>query len=92
VENLEDKVASASMQVKGWRVPAKSVEAEMQTCKSGIVKVAKNRLISLESAIERRYLKPPLGFATGDGGVQVDYDESIPKGDFFNIFHLLFFR
>lgn len=85
VENLEEKVANASMQVKGWRVPSRSAEAEVPPGnKLPAVETSKQRLISLEAAIERRYLKPPLGFATGEGGIgiQVEQDESIPKGEF----------
>lgn len=58
MEALEDKVANASMQMKGWKVPNRdgsSVEV------GEAVVIAKERLASLEAAIERRYLKPPLG-------------------------------
>lgn len=89
VENLEDKVASASMQVKGWKVPNRNnpgdgEESASKRPKLEPVELAKQRLIALESAIERRYLKPPLGFSTGEGGIgiQADQDESIPKGSF----------
>lgn len=89
VENLEDKVANASMQVKGWKVPSRSSsvdsdsgETSFKTNRLDPVDAAKYRLMELEGAIERRYLKPPLGFATGEGGVgvQVDSEDSIPKG------------
>lgn len=88
MENLEDKVANASMQVKGWRIPSRSnssegsFEGNSRKSKSDVIEIAKQRLLALESAIERRYLKPPLGFSTGEGGVgiQVDQDDSIPKG------------
>lgn len=88
VENLEDKVASASMQVKGWKIPNRSNfendESNTKRQKIDPIETSKQRLIALESAIERRYLKPPLGFATGEGGIaiQADQDESIPKGKF----------
>lgn len=61
VEALEDKIASASMQIKGWAVPSKDNEAEngLDLC-SGI-ELIKERILGLEAAIERRYLKPPLG-------------------------------
>lgn len=68
VEALEDKVANASMQIKGWKLPprAGSDEAgeiekinEMENISA--VEQARQRLLSLEAAIERRYLKPPLG-------------------------------
>nr|XP_022921301.1 bromodomain adjacent to zinc finger domain protein 2B isoform X3 [Onthophagus taurus] len=62
VEALEDKVANASMQVKGWRPPSR----EENDTPDDIVYVAKERLRSLEAAIERRYLKPPLGASSGD--------------------------
>nr|XP_032525130.1 uncharacterized protein LOC116776136 [Danaus plexippus plexippus] len=58
VEALEERVAAASMQVKGWRaarlaLPAAATGAE-------IVARARHKLASLEAHIERRYLKPPL--------------------------------
>lgn len=58
VEALEDKVANASMQVKGWKVPNRDAE---EVTPGQAVPLAKERLASLEAAIERRYLKPPLG-------------------------------
>uniref|UniRef100_A0A1Y1JV23 Bromodomain adjacent to zinc finger domain protein 2B n=1 Tax=Photinus pyralis TaxID=7054 RepID=A0A1Y1JV23_PHOPY len=91
VEALEDKVANASMQVKGWRLPSReSPDLPM----GQLVELAKDRLISLESAIERRYLKPPLGVSTGDpnlaaiaqeasGGpppAQLPIADDVPKG------------
>lgn len=77
------------MQVKGWRIPSRSSsfdssgEGNCKKSKLEPIEIAKQRLISLESAIERRYLKPPLGFSTGEGGIgiQADQDESIPKGN-----------
>ncbi|VEN44395.1 unnamed protein product [Callosobruchus maculatus] len=63
VEALEDKVANASMQVKGWKLPSRDVR---DIPYRQIVEVAKERLSSLEQNIERRYLKPPLGVNTGD--------------------------
>lgn len=46
------------MQVKGWRIPNR----ELSDIPLGqVVGIAKERLASLEAAIERRYLKPPLG-------------------------------
>ena len=58
VEALEERVAAASMQVKGWRaarlaLPAAATGAE-------IVARARHKLASLEAHVERRYLKPPL--------------------------------
>jgi len=73
VEALEDKVASASMQVPGWKIPDKplvdslsfrpsclAMEGDEDTRQNAVV-VAKQRLLELENAIERRYLKAPLG-------------------------------
>ncbi|XP_050306247.1 bromodomain adjacent to zinc finger domain protein 2B isoform X3 [Anthonomus grandis grandis] len=69
VEALEDKVASASMQVKGWKVP----ERDTSDVPYGeVVAVVKEKLASLEMNIERRYMKPPLGinanFRSSSGG------------------------
>lgn len=58
MEALEDKVANASMQVKGWKVPNREAE---EVNPDQAVPLAKERLAALEAAIERRYLKPPLG-------------------------------
>ncbi|XP_015607370.1 bromodomain adjacent to zinc finger domain protein 2B isoform X13 [Cephus cinctus] len=73
VEALEDKVANASMQVKGWKLPpragteeAEEIEKLNEMEKISAVEQARQRLLSLEAAIERRYLKPPLGICTGD--------------------------
>ncbi|KAK0161096.1 hypothetical protein PV327_009610 [Microctonus hyperodae] len=73
VEALEDKVANASMQVKGWKLPpragseeAEEIEKFNEMEKVNAVEQARQRLLSLEAAIERRYLKPPLGVCTGD--------------------------
>ncbi|XP_060523165.1 uncharacterized protein LOC132700053 isoform X3 [Cylas formicarius] len=61
VEALEDKVASASMQVKGWKMP---VRDSQDIPEGDIVNIVRERLSSLELNIERRYLKPPLGINT----------------------------
>lgn len=45
------------MQVKGWKIPARETPSNLDE----VVSIAKERLIALEAAIERRYLKPPLG-------------------------------
>ncbi|KAK7789353.1 hypothetical protein R5R35_011648 [Gryllus longicercus] len=79
VEALEDKVANASMQVKGWKVPQRATTEEGVSFRPACVPLdgpndtrkdpvalAKERLLSLEAAIERRYLRPPLGISTGD--------------------------
>ncbi|XP_044744368.1 bromodomain adjacent to zinc finger domain protein 2B isoform X1 [Coccinella septempunctata] len=63
VEALEEKVANASMQVKGWKPPGRDgppVPPEY------MIYTIRERLASLELNIERRYLKPPLGVNTGD--------------------------
>lgn len=51
-------MASASMQVKGWKVPERD-NADIPY--GEVVRVVKGKLSSLEVNIERRYLKPPLG-------------------------------
>ncbi|OXU30225.1 hypothetical protein TSAR_013142 [Trichomalopsis sarcophagae] len=73
VEALEDKVANASMQVKGWKLPPRAGTEEAEELEKlhemeqvSAVEQARQRLLSLEAAIERRYLKPPLGVCTGD--------------------------
>ncbi|XP_055688783.1 bromodomain adjacent to zinc finger domain protein 2B isoform X2 [Lutzomyia longipalpis] len=63
IEGLEDKVASASMQNKGWVLPTKT--EDMETPEQAIEHL-KERILGLEAAIERRYLKPPLGSCTAD--------------------------
>ncbi|XP_073984371.1 bromodomain adjacent to zinc finger domain 2B toutatis isoform X5 [Rhodnius prolixus] len=74
VEALEEKVASASMQLKGWKVPPRISTSGIPfqpACSASQpdlnpVAIAKDRLLQLFEAIERRYLKPPLGTNTGD--------------------------
>ena len=100
VEALEDKVASASMQVPGWKIPDKPLVDSLSFRPSCLategdgdkrlnpVTVAKQRLLELESAIERRYLKAPLG-QTKDATLQhitekerqADKDESMDVDD-----------
>lgn len=46
------------MQMKGWKVPNRDGPA-IEVGEA--VVIAKDRLACLEAAIERRYLKPPLG-------------------------------
>lgn len=46
------------MQVKGWKIPSRE-NSDLDSEQA--VNTAKDRLLSLEAAIERRYLKPPLG-------------------------------
>ncbi|KAG4066992.1 hypothetical protein HA402_007740 [Bradysia odoriphaga] len=68
VETLEDKIASASMQMKGWQVPNKDdVENGMDMI--GGISLIRERILGLEAAIERRYLKPPLGTSTADAHI-----------------------
>lgn len=86
IESLEDRIAAASMQVKGWKPPARLTTQSLEFRTSGEppvdgeeneededdeeeddskpldpIKFAKERLLSVELAIERRYLKAPLG-------------------------------
>lgn len=61
VEALEDKIANASMQIKGWIVPQRDDSESDDALESIDLNLIKDRIINLESAIERRYLKPPLG-------------------------------
>ncbi|XP_045483228.1 bromodomain adjacent to zinc finger domain protein 2B isoform X2 [Harmonia axyridis] len=63
VEALEEKVANASMQVKGWKPPSREGPP---TLPEEMMNTIRERLASLEQNIERRYLKPPLGVNTGD--------------------------
>lgn len=61
VESLEDKIASASMQVKGWTAPTRDPECENELDLVTGITIIRDRILGLEAAIERRYLKPPLG-------------------------------
>lgn len=62
VESLEDKIANASMQIKGWIVPQRDNDSESDDALESIdLSLIKDRITNLEAAIERRYLKPPLG-------------------------------
>uniref|UniRef100_A0A9J7Y835 Bromodomain adjacent to zinc finger domain 2B n=1 Tax=Cyprinus carpio carpio TaxID=630221 RepID=A0A9J7Y835_CYPCA len=74
VEELEHKVTSASLQVKGWMHPAPQSQSEdllyfehkpvVQNCivrrANNPLDIAVTRLAELERNIERRYLKSPL--------------------------------
>ncbi|XP_046846146.1 bromodomain adjacent to zinc finger domain protein 2B-like isoform X2 [Xenia sp. Carnegie-2017] len=70
VEELEEKIFAASLQVKGWKLPPKASQTLTYTVKSDGSKpenlcglpltIAITRLASLEAGIERRYLKSPL--------------------------------
>ena len=62
VEALEDKIANASMQIKGWIVPQRDNDSESDDAMESLdLNMIKDRILNLEAAIERRYLKPPLG-------------------------------
>ncbi|XP_052805441.1 bromodomain adjacent to zinc finger domain protein 2B-like isoform X3 [Mya arenaria] len=75
VETLEDRIASASLQIKGWKLAPKTYSDESDIRIIPRIKVkqdendcypieaAKERLLQLELNIERRYLKPPLSKA-----------------------------
>ena len=72
VEALEDKVATASMQVPGCLMLDRPLIDNLnfrasceEECEAGLdpVEVGRSRLLELEAAIERRYLKAPLGFS-----------------------------
>lgn len=78
LEALEDKIASASMQVKNWVLPPRieneiSIEQEDITEEDfvSIIPMIRERIASLEAAIERRYLKPPLGVVTADASLAI---------------------
>jgi len=81
VEELEEKVFSASLQVKGWRLSQKISPALLLSTSNDQaeydppedkhpISIAASRLLALELGIERRYMKPP--FRTPD---------SLPKPD-----------
>lgn len=61
LETLEDKIASASMQIKGWVVPSKEDNGDNAMDVTDNISMTRERILGLEAAIERRYLKPPLG-------------------------------
>ncbi|CAH8547574.1 unnamed protein product [Heterobilharzia americana] len=71
VEALEDRVLCASLQIKGWTAPTKTLEDETivliprTTVKQSPfehwpIDLARSRLINIEHHLERRYLLPPL--------------------------------
>lgn len=66
LETLEDKIASASMQIKGWQVPSKDDNSDNAMDVTDNITMIRERILGLEAAIERRYLKPPLGTSTAD--------------------------
>ncbi|XP_070536234.1 bromodomain adjacent to zinc finger domain protein 2B-like isoform X4 [Ptychodera flava] len=78
VEALEDKVFSSSMQVKGWKPRVKaSSEDNMESLEMAeragvnVIDAVKERLMSLEKSVERRYLKAPLS----KSNVQINLDK-----------------
>ncbi|XP_071942120.1 bromodomain adjacent to zinc finger domain protein 2B-like isoform X3 [Antedon mediterranea] len=67
IETLEEKIYSASMQVKGWTLPEKisnkkHISSLEQADENGsnLMEIASQRLLDVEKSIERRYIKPPL--------------------------------
>ncbi|XP_060070967.1 bromodomain adjacent to zinc finger domain protein 2B-like [Ylistrum balloti] len=71
VENLVERVASASLQVKGWKVPSRvdddvdltivdRTKLDLKENERYPLDAAREKLLSLEPNIERRYIKPPL--------------------------------
>ncbi|GBP64995.1 Bromodomain adjacent to zinc finger domain protein 2B [Eumeta japonica] len=65
VEQLEERIAAASMQVKGWR-PSRVPPPE-EASGAELVARARHKLAAVEAHIERRYLKPPLVQSTQGG-------------------------
>ncbi|XP_078661654.1 bromodomain adjacent to zinc finger domain protein 2B-like isoform X34 [Branchiostoma floridae x Branchiostoma belcheri] len=71
VEDLEERVFQASLQVKGWKLPPrmtadyadKSIEEDSDLRP---LELAQKRLASLEMNLERRYIKPPLSKKNSD--------------------------
>ncbi|XP_055599496.1 uncharacterized protein LOC129748778 [Uranotaenia lowii] len=61
IEAMEDKVASASMQIKGWQMPQRDGDSDSDIVENVTIEMLRERISGLEAAIERRYLKPPLG-------------------------------
>ncbi|XP_072019979.1 LOW QUALITY PROTEIN: bromodomain adjacent to zinc finger domain protein 2B-like [Amphiura filiformis] len=94
IEEMEEKVYCASMQVKGWTLPDKvscepffeSYEAA-ETSGSNLLNISIRRLEALEKAVERRYLKPPLTrrqsllMAVQTTGVDTSSQVSTPRGE-----------
>lgn len=77
VESLEDKIAGASMQVKGWTAPARDPETESELDLITGITMIRDRILCLEAAIERRYLKPPLGTSTADANIAAITTQSV---------------
>lgn len=77
VESLEDKIAGASMQVKGWTAPTRDPESENELDLITGITMIRDRILCLEAAIERRYLKPPLGTSTADANIAAITTQSV---------------
>uniref|UniRef100_A0A182SGD0 Bromodomain adjacent to zinc finger domain protein 2B n=1 Tax=Anopheles maculatus TaxID=74869 RepID=A0A182SGD0_9DIPT len=71
IEAMEDKVASASMQVKGWQMPQREGDSENGVVEDVTIEMLRERILGMEAAIERRYLKPPLGINTTEAQMAV---------------------
>ncbi|EAT46809.1 AAEL002037-PA [Aedes aegypti] len=71
IEAMEDKVASASMQIKGWQMPSRDGDNESEVAEEVTIDLLRERIAGLEAAIERRYLKPPLGINTTEAQMAV---------------------
>ncbi|XP_055641579.1 uncharacterized protein LOC129778600 isoform X3 [Toxorhynchites rutilus septentrionalis] len=71
IEAVEDKVASASMQIKGWQIPQREGDSDNGIVEDVTIDMLRERIAGLEAAIERRYLKPPLGINTTEAQMAV---------------------
>eukprot|EP00058_Branchiostoma_floridae_P009224 XP_002594712.1 hypothetical protein BRAFLDRAFT_122791 [Branchiostoma floridae] len=76
VEDLEERVFQASLQVKGWKLPprmtADYADKSIEDSDLQPLELAQKRLASLEMNLERRYIKPPLSKKNSS-------DEDIPN-------------
>lgn len=77
VESLEDKIAGASMQIKGWSAPTRDLESENELDLITGIQHIRDRILGLEAAIERRYLKPPLGTSTAESNIAAITTQSV---------------
>lgn len=77
VESLEDKIAGASMQIKGWTAPTRDPDAENELDLITGITMIRDRILGLEAAIERRYLKPPLGTSTAESNIAAITTQSV---------------
>lgn len=76
LETLEERVASASLQVKGWVLPSRNLIQE-NLSEVEIIEIVKERVLDLENAVERRYLKPPLG----KSGLEVNLTQLLKESE-----------